>query len=345
MRTPLIQTACATLILAGCGPSLELPTIQDQPNCDATGGAIEIRPETRFGVVPTTGNIRVSGTARHPRGLTIRRILVGNVPATNSSFNFATWTAELSAEELARLSSQSDGGVGETVAIPIAAYDPCDVGNPRGNATLTLQLQSAAQTRVRRLALSRVPDAQVPQGTAPLNSPTQMEARTNLEATGVSIRATLDAGGTGATFADGSTQLVLTPTAAETGDAVARFALRGASTPGTVVITLTAGSQAAAAAVRFVGPPAMLPGTSSVAAGQTVRVNVISEGQLRECILSPASSTAFTVDGIPSTGTVTLTTARAEFGFTATTMPGPSLTLECRDTFGQFQRATITRTP
>lgn len=345
MRSTLAQSTLAALALCGCGSNLELPTVQDSPNCDPTGGSIEIQTETRFGVVPTTGSIRVSGTARHPRGLTIRRILVGNVPATHSSFNFATWSAEISAEELARLSSLADGGVGETVAIPVVAYDVCDVGTPRGSATLNLQIQTAAQTRVRRLAVARVPDAQMPPGAAPLNAPVQLEVRTNLEASGVSVRASLDPGGSGATFADGSAQVTLTPTASETNDAVARFSLRGATATGTAVVTLIAGNQATALAVRFVGPPAMLPESPSIAPGQTVRVNVISDGLLHECALSPASSTAFTVDGIPATGRVELKTARADFGFTATSMPGPSLTLECRDTFGQSARAAIARTP
>lgn len=345
MRSTLARSALVTLALCGCGSNLELSTVQDSPNCDAIGGDIVIQAETRFGVVPTTGNIRVSGTARHPRGLTIRRILVGNVPATNGSFNFATWSAEISAEELARLSSLPDGGLGETVAIPVVAYDVCDVGTPRGSSTLNLQVQTAAQTRVRRITVARVPDAETPPGAAPLNTPVQLEVRTNLEASGVSVRATLDPGGSGATFADGSTQVTLTPTATETNDAIARFTLRGAPATGTAVVTLIAGNQATAAAVRFVGPPAMLPRSSSIAPGQTVRVSVISEGLLRVCTLSPASSTAFTVDGIPATGMASPTTSRVEFGFTATAMTGPNLTLECRDTFGQFERATITRTP
>lgn len=256
-----ISLSLCVLLFVSC-EVVELQPPDDQPDCSANGGTIDLIPDQRLSVTPVAGTVLVTGTARHPRGLTIQRIFVGSVPATNTSFNFSTWSAELSAAALARLSAAPDAGTPDSVVIPIVAFDVCDVGMPRGVASLTATFQAAPQTRVRRLSVVRTADGLRPEGTAPLNTPVQLEVRANQEASGVSLRLELAAGTSGATFGTGLTQTTVALLASDTDEAVARVAVLGRS-PGTAVVTGLAGAVAASVPIRFIGPPRILPGSQA----------------------------------------------------------------------------------
>jgi hypothetical protein len=331
----------ALLSFSSCDLSgIDLSGPDDLPNCSSEGGTIEVVADQRLSVTPVTGSILVTGIARHPRGLTIQRLLVGSVPATNTSFNFATWSAELSAAALARLAASPDAGSPEAVVIPIVAFDVCDVGAPRGKATFTASVQAAPQTRVTRLRVVRVADGLRPEGTAPLTAPVVLELRANLEASGVSVRLELSPGTSGATFANGAAQTSVTLLPSDTDEAIARVAVTGRE-PGTAVITALAGAVAAGVPVRFVGPPRVFPATQSPIPGQRVVVTALSDGEVSQCELSPATSAAFTVTGFDASGVATVGRQTAEFEIVRTAATGPGLTVTCRDTFGQSSRATI----
>lgn len=327
--------------LVGCNlDDIDLLTPpHDSPDCASEGGAITLEVNPSFYVTPTSGTLRIAGTARHARGLTIRRVIVGGKEATSTSFNYSTWSADLSAEDIARVAASADAGSQAQVVIPIVAFDVCDPGAPRGTARFTTSVQAALVTRVRQLSLVRNPVSALP-GFAPLDAEVQVELRSNLEAAGAEVGLTLDPGTAGARFANGTATATAALTPADNNTAMGRVALT-ARTAGVATISATAGPVSTQFAVRFVGPPTLVPGSQTVIPGQRVVVTALSEASIAACELTPANSTAFSVEGFDTSGQTTVNGTRAEFRFTRTTMAGPGMTVTCRDAFGQTARSVI----
>lgn len=328
--------------LSGCG-STEAPfgPPSDFANCSANGGQIAIAVNPRFSVTPTSGTVEISGTATHSRGLSIRRILVGGKTATSDSFNFATWHAQLSAEDIARVASSMSGMSGELVAIPVQAFDVCSPAIPRGEATFTTTVQAAVQTRVSRVSLEHHPEPGLTAGIAPIGRSLEIEATANVEASGVAAQLALSSGTSGATFSVGDSRTaMLTLLATDENKATGRFSIIGRAA-GVAVVTITAGAVAQSLPVTFVGPPTLLPLQQTALPRQRVILNLIFGTATGTCEVSPSISRAFIIEGFNPDGTIAIADSHREFAFTRTLEDGPSLTVTCRDAFQQAGRATI----
>jgi hypothetical protein len=114
------------------------------------------------------------------------------------------------------------------------------------------------------------------------------------------------------------------------------------SIAGTAVITASAGSRTAVLSLRVAGPPQMLPGTFTLAAGQSSLVSVDTQGTLDTCQATPVSGLSVTSGGRDLfAGPTALTDGNGD-GHpditveAASVLTGPvSTTITCRDVFGQ----------
>lgn len=288
-------------------------------NPDCEGGASgQITATAQFSPGnPQRHDLVVTGTAADDRGLAIRSVTVSGVLATNTGFNFSTWTATVPA---ATLAAQADSS-GQTT-ISVVAVDSCGATvNAYTSPAFAVDLTPGI--RVDSLQITLTP----PGGEAfiPANGsiPASLRITANPEAAGavVAVSAsigTIDGavGGTVVLSGDGHTM----PAAASL--------LYQSTKSGNALVTASAKDQTATAAVLVAGPPLILPISATVGIGQKLTVTAISDGSVDSCAFTATPGLAVSSTQVsPTRIDITVDATKASAGDVATGT--------CRDAFGQ----------
>ncbi len=267
--------------LAACGaPETEVDCKGNLP----VEGVITLGPTLEI----VGGDILVRGTAEHPGGLTIRSVNVAGVPADNLDFNFSRWEALVPFDQVQTLDLDQSG----TATLIVTARDVC--GSRTVIDSFTVSLDPRPGVNVDRLDLELV----LP-GTAtylPISG---------AHAAVVHATANPDAAGAPITF-DASVGVLDGANATLLGDGVTdatATTLLSSTDPGTSLVTASAGNRLAQASLTFAGAPALVPAGATVAAGQTLRLTVFTEGKIANCQATPVAGALVTSGQVDITAT------------------------------------------
>lgn len=346
----------AFFLLPGCAGLNEWLTADPEtdypstPACGATAADVT-------GVVsaPVNGIVRtdlvVTGTASHPGGLAIRAVTVAGVAATNTGFNFSTWSVTVPIGVLVAEATPTaeDPDVG-TASIIADASDACEQTDTI-DEIVGVQVDLTPVSEVEELSLALV--TALPDGVAYLPSdgsyPVMLQVTANADAVGASVNLTASAG----TFsgADATGAVVLGGDGVAAATANVQYSAAG---DGPVLLYASADDQIAALALSAAGTPTLVPSNGELLAGQSTQVTALSDGTIARCIATASDAGVFTADsgnvdllgawGAPvdgnGDGSPEITVAVGADATTAAT-----LVLTCEDVYGQASSAEFTFTP
>ncbi len=331
-RTCLVFLA----LTASCGAFDRAETSMDCGGGGHADASSDIHVDITGGVgeQPLGTDLHIKGTASHSRHITIRQLSVQGVSATLDSDNYKTWSAVVPETSLV-----GDGTDGSKVSLKIEAEDSC-------GQRLSLDVPVTLVAKVQRLSLTTALPSGAPYLPANGTTSAVLTVTANPEARGalVTLGATTGATFTGAT--NGS--VVLSgPTGA---DVTATF-LVTSSKAGALTVSATARDQVATVTLPVAGPPTFLPSHATLVAGQSLGVTLDTQGSVESCQASPAPGLHVTTGAqdistqpgaIDSTGDglVDLVVI-ADPGLTTP----QTVTVVCRDPFGQSASATFTASP
>ena len=309
-----------------------------EPSCNVEGtitGGVIAGPTDQL----VDKNLLVRGVATHSEGLTIRRVLVAGIAATNDGFNFDNWSATIPIDTLAGMARTST-----PVTIHVAAVDACE--RTLEIASFMVNVDPTPGVRLTSLVITSEISGGLDYIPGSGSVPAILTITGNADAAHAAV--TLSASTGSFTGAPGN-QVTLQGDG--TGPATATV-LYAATTPTSqaVLITASAKGQLAQTAVRVAGPPTLLPGSATLAPGQGVAVSVATQGTIQACQATPARGLTITSGGdlMATPGGVDTNgdhlidiDVKADAAITSTT----SSTITCRDPYGQFSTGTYTAQP
>lgn len=316
------------LLLAMLGCRDPLPTLE----CDGATvtGRVSAGPTDALVV----SDLLVRGTAVHATGLAIRTVVIGDVPATATSTNFATWEATLPIAVLVASADDADGdGVG-ALSLQPEATEVCG-GNagaapiPFGEA-FSVEVDLTPGVVVERVDLTLTPTDVVP---ANGNVVAVATITANPEAAGAEVALEASLG----RFAGDIDRVTLGGNGESDATAMVGFEADPADV-GTALLVASSEGLVDSETVIVAGPPELTPATAQLDPGEDQVVTVSAAGGLASCFAVTATPGAFTTDpdlllgeqGPDSDGRLVFT---VEAGFEA--MPDATLRVRCCDGFGQ----------
>ena len=321
----MIRLAPALLLLIACEPPELTAACDAAVDADLSGSLIEGPVDD---VVDS--ELVVQGSASHARGLAIRQITVAGVPATSDSFNFERFSVAVPWSVLASMAED------DVAAVDVIAEDACGV-------TATLSTFDVSVSPVERGDVTEL-NLDVDLGSTldwlPADGVTQAALRltANPEARGVPVDLSATVG-----TVHGAASLRLT----EDGDVTSASALYVSDTPGTVLLTATAGGQLASHTLVVAAPPAVLPAFADVSPGGRASLSASSAGAVQAC--RATADPGLTV----TSGAIDLTRADGAFDENGDGHPdirveaaedaelGATAVVTCRDPFGQSGTAQV----
>ncbi len=308
---------CGLLALvasAGCDTPPSEPSCPLSTVADVSGMVMFSLPP----VQPLSGDLVVTGSAQHNRGFAIRQVLVNGVEATNSGFNFSSWTVTVPIATLA-----ADADMTGAVTLRAQAVDSCGATkqffqSPPFAVTLTPGI------RIQQIQLKVTPPDS--QDFIPANGtiPATVLLTANPEAAGATVNLSTSIG---------SLEGVVANAVTLAGDGKMQPAtaslLFTSGKAGNALITAAAQSQTAVATVLVADPPLLVPASASMAAGQEITVSALSEGNVTRC--DATSSLDFV------TTTTNVSPAHVDIVIQAAKMAnsGGAVKITCVDAFGQ----------
>lgn len=305
-------------------------------DCDGAGGPVTIEVASGEGR-SLDGDLELAGSVRGPSDVAIRSVFVAGTPAERGSFNYGTWTATVPFQRLTQLHEPGS----TEVSLDLRAVDAC---GREFTATKALRIPVAFET------LDANPS--FPGGSSYLpadgTSAVTVRVTANADAAGRVVRVEASTPGT-LTNLRGD---LLTLTGDGTTPAEGVFDYRPAGLrDGVATLTISGGGQATTVTVPVASPPSLLPSQGTVVAGQSLRVSVVSRGEVRGCsALTPLGVQA-------SSGGQDISAAEAavddnDDGYpdiviaVAEELAAAALvTISCRDVHGQQGTARFTATP
>jgi len=310
------------------------------PSCDGqgvvTGAVITGRSD-----LLVDKDLLVRGVASDASGLTIRRVLVAGIAATNDGFNFERWSVTLPIDLLASLPRAQDGAV----MIKVEAIDTCETHFAL--ETFVVNVDSTPGVRVSQLAISAAVAGD--QDYLPANGATA--AILTFTANADAAHAVVSLAASVGTFV-GTTggQVTLEGDGAAPATATVLFS---ATTPTSqpALITASAKGTVASTTVRIAGPPTLIPGSATLAPGQAVAVTVTTSGAVQACQATPAAGLTITSGGLdlmaaPGGADTTGDHLVDIVAVAAANLTAPAIsTVTCRDPYGQFATAEIRAAP
>lgn len=315
------------LLLVACEPpELEVDCASASP-ADLSGSVTEGATDTAVDSVLT-----VAGGVEHARGLAVRRVSVGGLDATSEGFNFERFSAELT------WSTLSDLAVDGVAGVDVIAEDAC--GQLTTVASFDVPVSPVERGEVTRLDLDLDLGSDIDWLPADGTTQALLHLSANPEARGTAVD--LDATVGTVRGADG---LRL---AGDGSDDATASALFVSDTPGTVVLTATAGGELASRPLVVAGPPSLLPAFVDVSPGARTALVARSEGEVEACRAVADAGIAVTSGGVD------LTRAEAALDENGDGHPdirvqadadaasGATAVITCRDPFGQAGTAEVT---
>ncbi|WP_437300220.1 hypothetical protein [Sorangium sp. So ce426] len=327
------RSIALSLVVAACDFDEEPPDVEVE--CRGDDIEIEVLEQNPERIVRS--DLLVRGTAEHSADLTIRNIMVAGVAATRDAFNFRSWTATVPLAVLRSLPP----GEGGLVSVPVVATDACEE-EARADFLVNLGIP------VENLALVRTyPDGE---GYIPANGKFHATLVITAAPAAAGARVTFqtsEGGSLGATVAN---QVVLAGDGTANAVATATFT---STRPGRAWVTATAGDASAAPVEILVADrPSLFPSSSALRPSQAIRVTADTEGRVESCQATPAQGITVTSAGHDlmagaaaaededGDGRVDIEVKAAD------TLTGPvSVTVACRDPFGQTASGTYTAAP
>lgn len=309
------------------------------PACDGQGtvtGKVISGPTDQL----VDKDLRVRGVATHSEGLTIRRVLVDGIPATNDGFNFENWSVTLPIDLLAGMTASNN----PAITIKAEAIDVCDVRSMLD--AFTVQVDATPGVRVTQLAIQHSIASGLDYIPANGNVPAILTITANADAAHAVVTLAASIG----TFS-GATANQVTLQGDGTASATATVLFSATtSTSREVLVTGSAKGMLAQTVVRVAGPPRLTPGTATLAPGQSIPVTVTTAGVLASCQASPAAGLSIKSGGVDLMSTPVGDTngdqqidivVKADPGLTAAV----ASTITCRDPYGQFSTGEYTAQP
>ncbi len=309
----------------------ELPT--DKANCT---GEITVVPLPSNGGKTVRGDLSVKGTADHSGDLTIQRITVGGIEAKKDGFNFNTWSVVVPLGVLMDLAPDENGDR----LVPVTATDTCF-------QDFVTDFPIRAALPIEAITV----DATYPEGES------YIPANGKFGAT-IAIAASPSAAGEKVTLqsSDGGTF------AGTVGNQIGLSGDGKTDATATVLFTSTQVGESFITAkiesltsnpkkVRVVGAPALFPSTSTLAAKQTVRIAVTTDGRIESCQATPAKFMTVksgNVDLMAMPGATDVNNdGTIDIDITAADVVDmeSNVTITCRDPFGQTASGTYTVKP
>jgi hypothetical protein len=284
---------------------------------------------------PVTADLVVRGVITAPDNATVYGVQVNGIDATSSTLNFRNWTATI---PLGVLALQSQTG---SVTLSAVAFTNC--GEESEVGTSVVMVDGMPGILVSQL---RVTPA-IPGGHTYLPSSKPISAVVtisgNAQAAGVSVALSTTVGKLSADH--------VTLAGDGTSDAVG-YVMFSSTDAGTAVITATAIGKSGSGSITVIGPPTFAPDGTSIHAGSSLRVTVLTTGTIDSCQATPAAGMHVTsgpntdlmrgAGGMDQTmdGLIDIDVA-VDTGITAPI----STTISCRDPFGQLGTALFTGSP
>lgn len=93
-----------------------------QVDCTASKIAVTGAVTSQIPTMPVSTDLDVQGTATDTDNLTIHRITVAGIEATNGGFNFDRWSVHLPFQLISTLARDASG----VATVHVAAFDVCD---------------------------------------------------------------------------------------------------------------------------------------------------------------------------------------------------------------------------
>ncbi|MBA2663290.1 MAG: hypothetical protein H0U74_13465 [Bradymonadaceae bacterium] len=325
---------CAAFDVPGHEPECVVPIGQESRIVgEATAEGLQARA--------WNGPLRVVGTARHRDDLAIRQVYVAGVPATlrEGAFNFSWWEAEISYEVLESLRAAGS----RDIALQITATDACAFTHRVYSVPFVLEDQVEVIVDALELELVLPPGRDYLPVTQSAPASVQVSASAQAVGAEVVLRAT-----SGSFSPSDSGEITLTLSASPSGRATASALFYG-DRPGTVLVTASAQSVVATATVTVAGPPVLAPSGGDLRAGESIRVEILTEGGLRSlgpCLASPVSGVDVRSSGdLMAGGAVVDTNGDGRPDFTvsvdADLEQNVSVLVTCVDDYGQSTSATF----
>jgi hypothetical protein len=289
---------------------------------------------------PVTADLVVRGVIAAPSDTTIYSVQVSGVDATSAGLDFDNWTATIPLTVLAGQATTAGKVTLAATASTNCGGDPIPVGT-------------------RDVAVDSTPGAFVTQLTIAAALPNTQRYLPSSVAASAIVTVTGNPEGAGATATLASSLGTVTPAQVTlSGDGSANavgYALFAASVSppsGTAVLTATASGQAATTSIPIVGPPTFAPDGTHVHAGATLRVTVITAGEVASCQATPAAgihvSSGPDSDLMAGTGGIDQTMdglVDIDIAIDTPLAAAAQTTLSCRDPFGQIGTAAFIADP
>ncbi|HZS38907.1 MAG TPA: hypothetical protein VFF06_18870 [Polyangia bacterium] len=305
--------ASFALLLTGCD------TPPSTPKCPADKSMAQIVGTAQFTTpqTPLDSDLVVTGTAQHQQGLAIRQVLAEGVEATNTGFNFSTWTVTVPVATLA-----ASAVMGQTTLV-VNAVDSCDA-TAQIFRSMPFAVTVTPGIRVTQLdATITPPDTQ---GFIPSNNtiPAVLQITANPEAAGAVAQV-------GASI--GTIQGAPSGTVTLSGDGkmpASASLLFVSNKAGNALITVSAGNLTRARPVLVADAPNLIPASATLGAGQQLTVSALSQGNVQSCQISTGGA------GLTATATK-MSETRTDIAIkaAATAASGTALQVICLDAFGQ----------
>lgn len=292
---------------------------------DASSTNITVVVTSGTGQQRLGGDVTLSGTARQSKGLAIRRLTVDGVAVTAGRLNYATWSVVIPAASLGKVES------GPPLELAIEAEDACgSTFSSKETVTLVAPLSGLDVTVT-------YPNPEAPY--LPATGDAQAIVRVSADASAIGAPVTVRSSDPALVFLGRENEQV-TLQAAENEKAAAQVLVSGEKA-GTYTIEASGEGQSSLETVRIIGPALIFPGQATLGPGDTLDVNVITEGVVQSCQATPSAGITVTsggqniaitpaADDADGDGSIDLTVTTSDMA----TAPA-SVSVTCRDPFGQ----------
>jgi hypothetical protein len=304
-------------------------------------------------IAPVSTDANVRGTLARPKHVTIQKVFVANVPATDDGDDFATFDATIPFGVLVNLAAGN--GTPTVAPIEITAITNCG-SQPIlvGVGTVNLLLAPKQITGL-QLVTPSYDGGYVP---TTVSYPVQIDVLANPSAAGASVMlsttmgtingsqsATVLLSGNGLTAA--SATVFLAPDPMKQGTAYVTAQAPNAPTDGSV--GLEAGVTTVTKGINMFGPPLLFPAMVTLPIGQKTQIGIIDRGILSGCNAAPVAGLSITLNGSDLTSHIVdpnqrdggPTDALPAIVIAADGGAGSSSTITCFDRYQQVGSATV----
>jgi hypothetical protein len=322
------QVLLSALLLTACTQE------PSESGCPTPLAATAVTLDTPNGVV--AADIKLTGTITRPTGVTIYRVFVEGIAATNDDADYSRFSVMI---PFATLKDLANG----TASAPLKVTVETNCATPTTESAAFTVKVPVASGMVSSVSLA--PDLPLPTtvGAARLVTVVADLASAGTTVTLTTTLGTFDGGATTTT----RTLLADDPNTSHAYANVIATPKDGPLPAGTGTITVTGLAKPFSRSIIFVGPPRLTPGAAVVPPSSDFSIDLIREpGRTVTCRATPTPGFSFEYDGIEITELDHASSSNSDdvilVDVLSTAAPKSTATLTCRDDLGQTATATIT---